>query len=420
MPIVMKDVTVETRIEDHITEEILRRHLADASSEKMIYVITPNEVELLREYSPSLYHHIAKTFGYSNNDEHKDARLAFQVQSVLVNKFSTLDASIIQGKRDVGTVESKVHSYRRLLRLLQVLGITGYTDVSDDLLAQNNLEAILVDVKLKTASLFADLPIWAQEVPLVTKTAKLSAQDVQKFSYIDRLRELCGRENVVGIMVYGSSARATKKHSDYDNFVVLKKGTLKDMYNRVGYDKRTEKDILHTDGKPISMQLIEEDVFPKYIRLCHDPRQHLLHGLVIYGTVQLPDVSAAEGIERGVSHALLRLRTLKTGASNVMGEPEMFASKPNLFEYMTKTPRFILESALNARDGIRYRSKEEIEDALKSRGIHVFAYKNDIEHAQKAILHAAIGGTNLVEEYFKGRRFDTTLVQYKPACLGVA
>ena len=114
------------KVVDKITFGSLAKELRSPES-TIKYLWTPFELDLLNEYIPSTHHRVTQDLGIDPGPEtdKRKSRLAFQIQSELVNKSSTLDAAIIHGRRDEGTVESKLYGLNRHRKLLDILAFDG-------------------------------------------------------------------------------------------------------------------------------------------------------------------------------------------------------------------------------------------------------------------------------------------------------
>ena len=244
---------------------------------------------------------------------------------------------------------------------------------------------------------------------LKSNIVKLNSTQKQRYSYIDDILGICGEEYVVATALYGSASRETNpdNYSDYDNFLVVKNGSLGRLYPKLKGRKFT-----HQDGKHIGFNLVEESVFTNFIRLNHNQNEHLKYTIVLYGGLNFPIVSEAEICERGTSYAVLRLKALKSACAWITKNPGLLLNKKALFNYFQKTPLFIIQSALNSTEGVTYRGKDEIKSRLAEIGGEVIPFKPDRKYIVHATYQAAVWATQLLEKYYEGRRFDNSVIRF--------
>lgn len=398
---------VKCRVVDEITTSILEEELKDLGHNSIKYLFTPTELILLEDYIPSIYHKVAGDLGI-NNEDNIGSKLAFQVQSELVNKASTLDSGIIHGRRDEGTVRSKIYNWGRLCRMAELLGLGEQEGLSQKVLDSGDFDEILIAIKLKYADFLRKIPVWAEPVKIVRRSAKLDRMQKKKFSYFEDLIKL-GGDDIRAIVVYGSSAKENdpRNYSDYDNFLVVRDGSLGRLYLWL-----KGKKFKHKDGKSIGLNLIEEGVFTKYIRFNHDPNEHLERCVVLCGEVDFPVVPEKEIQERGTSFAVLRTKALKSACCWVTRDPEILLDKKELFEYFQKSPRFIMHSALNNTEGIRERCKKEINERVSELGACELPFKSNKEHILRATYQVAVCATRILEKYYRGKKFDNGFMRF--------
>lgn len=393
-----KELDVKSKVVDSIGISVLEKELCNLNRNDIKYLWTPTEMVLIEEYIPSMYYKISKEFGIENNIETKEGivKLGFQVQSELTNKSSTIDVGIIHKRRDEGSVSSTIHNLGRICRILEILGMGPQKGIPKHVLTGGNLDEILIQAKLRYADILRNLPERVHPIEIVNKRAKLSSEQRQRFSYIDDILDICG-ENVVAIALYGSASKETNpdNYSDYDNFLVVRNGSLKRLYQKLKGNKFT-----HQDGKHIGFNLVEESVFTKFIRLNHNQHEHLKYTLVLYGNLNFPVVSEAEICDRGTSYAVLRLKALKSACAWITKNPDLLLDKKALFDYFQKTPLFIIQSALNSTEGVACRSKDEIMSRLAEIGGEVLSFKPDKKYIVHAIYQASVWATQLIEKYY--------------------
>ena len=209
--VLCEELDVKSKIVDNISISALEKELHNLSYNEIKYLWTPTEILLIEEYIPSMYYKIAKELGIGNGRETREiiGKLAFQVQSELTNKSSTIDAGIIHKRRDEGSVSSTVYNLGRICRMLEILGMGPQRELPEHVLAGGDLDEILIQTKLRYADFLRNLPEWTQPVEVVNKRVELNSEQKQRYSYIDDILGICGEEYVVATALYGSASRET-------------------------------------------------------------------------------------------------------------------------------------------------------------------------------------------------------------------
>ena len=405
----LREMDIESTLVQSITVSDLERELRDIGPHSIKYLWTPTEIALMREYVPSTYHRIAEELGKdtSEDPDERKRRLAFQIQSEVVNKSSTLDSGIIHGKRDEGTVSSKIYNLGRICSILQIIGIDSSLWTPEQIRRTDDLDDTMIEIKLQFANILRAMPEWAAPVATVNKHANLNSEQKQKFGYVDDILKIVG-DDAVAIAAYGSSVKESdpKNYSDYDNFLVVKPHSLGRIYPQLKGRK-----FEHKDGKHVGLNLIEEGVFTKFIRLNHDPNEYLTHCTVLHGQLNFPVVSEREVKERGTSYSVLRSKALKSACSWIARNPELLLDKKDLFDYFQKTLLFITQSALNSTEGVEHRSKDVLMARLAEAGGEVLPFKPDRDYVLDATYRAAASSTQLLERFYGGKKFGNGFVR---------
>jgi hypothetical protein len=290
--------------------------------------------------------------------------------------------------------------------MFEVLGLGSHEPIPEDVLRSDDFDEILIHAKLRYAHLLKIMPELARPVGCTTKRADLTAEEKAKFSYIDDILEICGN-TVTAIALYGSAAKEInpRNYSDYDNFLVVKDGSLGFLYPRLKGRK-----FKHKDGKKVGLNLVEESVISKIIRFQHDPNEFLEYCKVLYGEIDFPEVPWYELKERGNSYAILRTKALKSACSWVTKEPNILKDKKDLFDYFMKTQLFIIQSALNQTEGIKFRTKDEFKERLAEVGGRVHPFKPDPRYILYSIYQATVTATKLLEKYYPDKEFKARRV----------
>ncbi|GEM_PF-7115710 len=406
-----------TRIVDRLDVRELMHLIREHKGKGLVSLITPTEVDLFREYAPSTYHRIRTENPELKLPPEEEAsrkrRLALQVQSELSNKASTIDAAIVHDRFDRGTVQSKVYQYNRICGLFSLLGLNHPATLHPSIIDSGQpLGDILIQLKLRFAELLRDLPEFAEPLAMERRIADLSSEQKEKYSYVNELRSLLGN-NLVAIAAYGSSTRETDQDriNDYDNYVVVKSGSLEEVLLKV----RGKKFAHPKDGKHVGVNIVEAQRFAFFNRMNHDPSDLREQGVVLHGEIELPIPSLQEIKERGASYAVLRGRTLKAAASWVGQDPRQLLGKPALYDFFQKTKRFIVLSGLVGRiregEKVRRRDKEILDRQLEQLGARVSAYVPNEEYIFRTICLASVSAARLLDYFYRGKKFEANFIQ---------
>ena len=243
------------------------------------------------------------------------------------------------------------------------------------------------------------------------RTPEVGAQELEKrFYYIEWLKEKLG-DNLVGVLLYGSAARTEdpKAHSDFDNWVRVRdvqaaqrllQNTCPVVYEGKVISCTGEK---HPEGSHhLGIHLFpeSEDYLLRFIRFLHDSREFLLHTKVLHGEFPFINVRQDEVIERGISQAYIKLKTLAGAANWAYTFPEKLIDKQALFEFVVKNVRFFWQHALNALEGPKLRTKQDLTERLQERGIFIPEFKSDAGYIRQSVVQALHDVLVLQEEFY--------------------
>jgi hypothetical protein len=396
---------ITSQIIDEIpTAEVLEQRLKNSDKEQLLYFWTPIEVELLRQYAPSTF---ARVSGKDTESslEQVAQRLIVQAQSELINRQSILDAGILAGKRNTETVRQHFKNLNTTINLFNLL--TANSQSAEYYLGLEDLDAELIEIKLKYTEILRDMPEWLSPVQTVRKNAENSVTD--RFGYVDEvLTKLDGL--VTGIVLYGSASREEdpNKVSDYDNYLIVEDNSLEKVYEILkGHRFQPAK-----DGKPVGYNIIEKSSFAKMLRMNHDPQESIKHCKVLFGEADFPLVSDEEVKQRGLSYAVLRSKALKSSAAWQVSTPGFVQGIPDLFNYFQKTQLFMIQAGLNWRDGIQARNKDDFVRVLSDLGGEVAPYNEDIGYTTTAMCRAAVTASKIAERFMKGAKFGDIPINF--------
>jgi hypothetical protein len=147
-----------------------------------------------------------------------------------------------------------------------------------------------------------------------------------------------------------------------------------------------------------------EEYIIRHIKFLHDSREFLEHTRVLYGDFPFIKVRQDEVVERGISQAYLKLKTIAGSLNWAYSAPEKILGKPSLFEFIVKNVRFFLQHSLNAIDEPRFRGKDELNELLAQRGLRIPEYRPDLAHIRHSLLYAMVAVLQLQKEFIQAGR----------------
>lgn len=345
-------------------------------------------------------------------------RVLLQLQTEIEAKAATIDSAIIHSRRDLGTVVNKAHLLNRIYligRLYNHLNEREYPFLFGDLSDESQWDKALSDIKLQFIDYMLEVPVGKRRYPKRVRMVDVSKKDLSsKYYYVEWLKEKLG-DNLIGVLLYGSAARTDdpSKYSDFDNWVRVRDirkahETLKGTRPSVVDGKVVELgDKEHPDGaKHIGIHLFpeSEDYIERHIRFLHDSREFLKHTAVLYGEFPFMKIRQDEVIERGISQAYVKLKTVAGSLNWAYSSPEKIIGKPNLFEFIVKNVRFFLQHSLNALDEPKFRDKEELNALLADRGLFIPEYKPDPKHIKDSFAYSIVSVLKLQQELISSGR----------------
>lgn len=398
----LEEIAVVNKIVAEVSADSLTRELAGISHGSLKYLWTRSELPLIQDYLPSSYFRIARELNHGiRRFEDRRINLAFQFQSELIIQFSTLDAGIIHGRRDSGSVGSKIHNLGRVYKIARVLGIETPEFIPDSVLNSGDLDEILIQAKLRYSEILKNLPNWMDYALTLSKTTSLSEEEKVKFQYAQEIANFL-EGDLVAMALYGSASREEdpEKYSDYDNYAVVKDGSLLRVYQKL---KDTKP--VHSDGKSIGLNLVEESLFTKCMRLTHEPNEHLLSTKMLYGTLDFPVVSNSEAYERAISYSMIRAKCLRSACSWITADPQKILDKEALFDYFQKMQLFILETGLNISEGELPRSKDKMKERLRDFNGEVMPFVPEPEYLVRTTYKATAITSKIIETLYSGVKF---------------
>jgi predicted nucleotidyltransferase len=360
----------------------------------------------------------------------EEAKVLLQLQTEIEAKAATIDAAIIHHKRELGTVVNKAHLLNRIYMIGRIYGHLqerSYPFTFGDLTDESTWDDALSAMKLQFMGYLTEIPQGNRRHGKKIRQSDVTDYEAtHKFVYLDWLHERLG-DDLLGVLVYGSSARCDDPagYSDFDNWVRVKDvqrahkllgGTCPVVYEgRVvnGKEIKLSNGDYPKGAKPIGIHLFpeSEEYTLRHIKFLHDSREFLMHTRVIYGEFPFIKVKQDEVVERGISQAYIKLKTIAGSLNWAYSSPEKIQKKPNLFEFIVKNVRFFLQHSLNATEGPRLRNKDELTHLLGQRGIVIPEYRDDLGHIQDSLLGAMVNVLTLQREFIEqGRQPNLTFL----------
>ena len=384
-----------------------------------------------RDYIPTTFKRVSRNmpadlfsqyFDLAENWVPEPDRVLLQLQTEIEAKAATIDAAIIHHKRELGTVVNKAHVLNRLYMIGQLYGHIKereYPFLFGDLTNESTWDSALSEMKQQFIEYMLEIPVGKRVYPQKIRKVDVSKKSLeQKYIYVDWLKEKLG-DNLVGVLLYGSAARTDdpELYSDFDNWVrvrdvkkaheVLRGTRPAVLENRVvPYVQKYEDKKKENTPKPIGIHIFpeSEEYLLRHIRFLHDSREFLLHTKVLYGEFPFLKIKQDEVIERGISQAYTKLKTIAGSLNWAYSSPDKINGKPHLFEFIVKNVRFFLQHSLNAMEGPRLRDKEELNDLLAQRGLAIPSYQDNLPHIQRSLLYAMVSVLTLQKEFINSGR----------------
>ena len=418
-------------LDDVPSQEQIVDILKQADEEILINPWSLYVVNGFRDYIPTTFKRITHNMGSAGLEDlfgvdtdwiPESDRLLLQLQTEIEAKAATIDAGIIHGRRELGTVINKAHVTNRLYNIGRIYGHLSERDspflfgITED---ESTWDAALSDIKTQFIEYMKEIPVGPRKYPLKTLKAEVGKKQLKTdYPYIDWLKEKLG-DNFLGALLYGSAARTNdpSKYGDYDNWVLVDdmgkahealKGTSPAVI--IAEDgTRSVVEGCHEDGpsiKHLGIHLFpnDETYIVNHIRFLHDSKEFRKHTRVLYGEFPFPKVRMDEIVERGVSHAYVKLKTIAGSLNWAYSAPEKIQGKPALFEFVVKNLRFFMQHSLNAMGEPTFRDKHTLNDLLAERDLFLPKYKPDFEHIRNSLVYSMQAVFQLQKELIESGR----------------
>lgn len=335
----------------------------------------------------------------------EERTILLQIQSELDAKSATIDAAIVNtGRADLGTIVNKAHTVNRIYQIGRIYGHLRqreYPILFGDLTNPQEWNNAFMRIKQTFIDFIKEIPVGERVYPIIHRKKDTSDKENEtRFPQVEWLKEELG-DNLIGILLYGSAARTEdpKGYSDLDNWVRVRNIRAAQEKLKGSNPFAYEGKIIHCEeGKEpkgakhigIHFQPESEEYTIKFIRFLHDSREFLEHTRVLEGEFPFPIVRQDEVIERGLSHAYTKLKTIAGALYWAYHSPERIQGKPALFEFIVKNLRFWEQHALNAIVEPNFRGKEEIDHILADNGIYIPKYNDDLQYIKDSLIYANV------------------------------
>ena len=366
---------------------------------------------------------LSELFGIDTNWVPECDRVLLQLQTEIEAKAATIDAAIVHYRRELGTVVNKAHLLNRLYMIGRIYGHLKereYPFLFGDLTNERTWDAALSDMKYQFMEYMMEIPQgMRRHTKKIRKTETSKKEVADRFIYVEWLKQKLG-DDLVAVLLYGSAARTEnpEEYHDFDNWVrvmdVRKAHRLLAGTCPVVYEGRVVngKDIEDAEGeyppgaKPVGIHIFpdNEEYIIRHIKFLHDSREFLKHTRVLYGEFPFIKVGQDEVIERGLSQAYMKLKTIAGSLNWAYVTPEKIMKKPSLFEFIVKNVRFFLQHTLNATEGPAFRDKHELNARLADRGLYIPEYRKELEYVRESLLYAMVSVLQLQKEFIESGR----------------
>jgi hypothetical protein len=348
-------------------------------------------------------------------------RILLQLQTEIEAKAATIDAAIIHGRRELGTVVNKAHLLNRIYNIGRIYGHLQEREdapfLFGDLTDSTTWDSALSDMKIQFMEYLMEVPQGTRRHAKRTRKVEVSQKELhEKYIYVEWLKEVLG-DNLLGVLCYGSATRTDDPagYNDFDNWVRVRNvraahkvlaGTCPSVIDGKVEEFTAGEHVEPNGAKHLGIHIFpeSEEYALRHIKFLHDSREFLNHTRVLYGEFPFIKVAQDEVIERGISQAYLKLKTIAGALNWAYSSPEKIRGKPSLFEFIVKNTRFFLQHSLNATEEPRFRDKTELNKLLAERGLHIPQYDDNLGHIRHSLLYAMTSVLTLQREFIDSGR----------------
>jgi predicted nucleotidyltransferase len=365
-------------------------------------------------------HLLEQCFGSGATRDPEPDRVLLQLQTEIEAKAATIDAALIHHRRERGTVVNKAHVLNRLYMIGRIYGHLkerDYPFLFGDLTDESIWDVALSAMKQQFIDYMLEVPQGDRRHAKKIRRQDTSDKEVKRrFVYVEWLKKKLG-DDLLGVLLYGSAARTDDPalYSDFDNWVRVKDvarahrilaGTCPSVLDGRVIESSGFECSEPEGSKHVGIHIFpdNEDYIIRHIKFLHDSREFLNHTRVLYGEFPFIKVAQDEVIERGISQAYMKLKTIAGSLNWAYSDPSKIRGKPSLFEFIVKNVRFFLQHSLNATEGPRFRGKEELNERLADKGIYIPEYDEDLGHIRRSLLYSMVSVLQLQKEFVESGR----------------
>lgn len=408
------------------TAQFLNELIENTDQDTLPLPWTVDEIRDFAVYLPSVVHKLKENIGKEKlfeltgidgiADEEKILRSIFQLQTELSQRIATMDSYIVENRGTYKTFLNKIYVYNRITAMFIALGLLKRKDarfMSYKFPRDKSID-LLIEIKKRLIRYLEILPMASKELKKRAFGTLLIADEQTRYGYVDWLKEKLGK-NLKAVVLYGSATREEENFNDYDNWIVV--NDLDEAYRVLKGVALTFKDgkvlVRGKEGKAVSLNIIPESVFAKIFHFNAVCDRNIGHCKVIYGAIDIFEISEKEIIERSISSVYLRLKTLRAAALWIARAPQKVLGKTALFKYFVKNTQFVMNVCINYLEGLRVISKKEVEQQLRKIGIDLFEYKDNPEYIAQAMIQTAVDSSILHNKYLRNRKPDFSFLSFE-------
>ncbi|MDD5192187.1 MAG: hypothetical protein PHH54_00140 [Candidatus Nanoarchaeia archaeon] len=306
----------------------------------------------------------------------------------LSHLYCTLDKSVMFGFQNKYMARSKIHNLNSVASIFHRPGLKideerlKGKDISDDKVIK-----VLFEIKKNATKLFGEVKCEA----LGYSTIK---QSEHNFSYPSLLEKIVGADNLIKILLYGSSAKG--HGNDFDNLGVLQ--TIPpDFYEKIRGTKPNE------NGKEVGVIFIPEDILENFLYVNVSNSLLRQSSKSLKGEFEVPIESPRYQIFKEAYHAGVGSAKLLSGMNLVYRKPELFFDKPGLFDYFMKLNRFTLQGLSQNEKYVSLSKEETLEKLKKGFDFEIPKFKADVSYLQECFLKANKASIEIASKLYNPR-----------------
>lgn len=316
-------------------------------------LFTPRTLEYSSCFHPSFYLAVQKNYisnsreigmmvkkirrleiNTNSSDNQRFSSIHFWLQSVIFLAGVTLSAAIIQNRWSTGTLESKLNRLWQLAQYKEMKGLEAikFLEIEKFVLKcstqlQSDPKNVLKELKLFYSKVLKELVKDISADKRELKKIKLTAQQEERFGFINELEKRIGKDNIQCVIAYGSAVNS-EMFADYDLIIIVK--DLEEAMFRLAGKLPKYK------GLELNISLFDKEDFLSYQLASGDNLAN--HALCLYGTIEVPHKDDTYLIARNYSFGFVRFRQLMGMAAHYGNISSNSDDKLNLLNYFIKIP----------------------------------------------------------------------------------